>query len=134
LEFSDEGRLENIRRASEVAKVLVEAGVTVIASFLSPLKIHRDLARSKLKNKNFFEIYCSASLEVCERRDPKGHYVAARKGEIKNFTGVDAPYEKPQGPDLIVDTEETTIECGVQSVLSLVNVCNLTTKQLNKPP
>ena len=134
LDFSDAGRLENIRRASEVAKVLVDAGVTVIASFVSPLKIHRDLARSKFKNNNFFEIYCSASLEVCERRDPKGHYAAARRGEIKNFTGVDGVYEEPRAPELIVDTEETTIKCGVQSVLSLVNFCDLTTKRLNKPP
>ena len=116
LDFSDAGRLENIRRASEVAKVLVDAGVTVIASFVSPLKIHRDLARSKFKKNDFFEIYCSASLEVCERRDPKGHYEAARRGEIKNFTGVDGVYEEPRAADLIVDTEAVTIECAADQL------------------
>lgn len=116
LDFSDAGRLENIRRASEVAKVLVDAGVTVIASFVSPLKIHRDLARSKFKPNDFFEIYCSASLEVCERRDPKGHYAAARRGEIKNFTGVDASYEEPQGPDLVVEADVQTIECAADQL------------------
>lgn len=120
LDFSDAGRLENIRRASEVAKVLVDAGVTVIASFVSPLKIHRDLARSKFKNNNFFEIYCSASLEVCERRDPKGHYAAARRGEIKNFTGVDGVYEEPESPQLVVDTEILSIESACKYIINFL--------------
>ena len=120
LDFSDAGRLENIRRASEVAKVLVDAGVTVIASFVSPLKIHRELARSKFKKNDFFEIYCSASLEVCEGRDPKGHYAAARRGELEKFTGVGAPFEEPRAPSLTIDTAYSSVEESFSAIIDML--------------
>ncbi len=115
LGFSENDRSENIRRASEVASLMSKTGCIVIASFISPFQVDRDKARNVSKS-NFFEIYLSAALEICEERDPKGLYKKARSGVIKDFTGVDSAYEIPQSPDYMIDTGKDTIE---ESFLSL---------------
>tara|TARA_Y100001935_G_scaffold49923_1_gene41557 strand:+ start:1351 stop:2286 length:936 start_codon:yes stop_codon:yes gene_type:complete len=109
LGFSESDRSENIRRASEVASIMAKAGFIVIASFISPFQNDRDNARDVSGN-NFYEVYLSASLEICEKRDPKGLYKKARSGIIKDFTGVDSKYEVPQLPDFLIDTGKDTID------------------------
>lgn len=109
LGFSESDRSENIRRASEVASIMAKAGFIVIASFISPFQNDRDNARDVSGN-NFYEVYLSASLEVCEKRDPKGLYKKARSGIIKDFTGVDSIYEVPKSPDFLIDTGKDTPE------------------------
>ncbi len=117
LGFSDADREENIRRISEVSKLFLDAGVIVLTAFVSPFRLDRDKAR-KLVNKNdFVEIYCSASLEVCEDRDIKGLYAKARQGKIKDFTGISSPYEAPENPDLNIDTGTKDLEDCVQDVI-----------------
>jgi adenylylsulfate kinase len=105
LGFSADDRAENIRRIGEVAKLFTDAGVIVIASFISPYQRDRDAVRALMPPGDFVEIYVKVSLETAEKRDPKGLYKKARAGEIKNFTGLDDPYEAPQNPELVVDTE-----------------------------
>lgn len=103
--FSEEDRRENIRRIGEVAKLLADAGVIVIASFVSPYRRDRDAVRAILPQNGFVEVYVKVSLATAERRDPKGLYKKARAGEIKGFTGIDDPYEAPQRPEVVLDTE-----------------------------
>ncbi len=109
LGFSHEDRTENIRRVGEVAALYAGAGMIAITAFISPYKDDRRRAR-KAAEPYFHEIYLSAKLEVCEKRDPKGHYKKARKGEIPDFTGVSAPYETPDNPQLVIDTGVMTVE------------------------
>jgi bifunctional enzyme CysN/CysC len=104
LGFSDADRVENIRRAMEVARLFVDAGLVVIVSFISPYRAERDLARSRFEKDEFVEIYVDASLEECERRDPKGLYAKARRGELANFTGIDSDYQPPEAPEIRLDT------------------------------
>jgi adenylyl-sulfate kinase len=112
LGFSPEDRTENIRRVAEVARLLMDAGVMVITAFISPYRDDRRLARSLVNEGEFVEVYVNAPLEVCEQRDPKGLYKKARAGEIANFTGVSAPYEPPDRPELVVHTDkQTPAEC-----------------------
>jgi bifunctional enzyme CysN/CysC len=112
LGFSPEDRTENIRRVAEVARLLMDAGVMVITAFISPYRDDRRLARSLVNEGEFVEVYVNAPLEVCERRDPKGLYKKARAGQIANFTGVSAPYEPPDRPELVVHTDkQTPAEC-----------------------
>ena len=112
LGFSPEDRTENIRRVAEVARLLMDAGVLVITAFISPYRDDRRLARSLVNDGEFVEVYVNAPLEVCEQRDPKGLYKKARAGEIANFTGISAPYEPPDQPDLVVHTDkQTPAEC-----------------------
>ncbi len=112
LGFSPEDRTENIRRVAEVARLLMDAGVLVITAFISPYRDDRRLARSLVNEGEFVEVYINAPLEVCEQRDPKGLYKKARAGEIANFTGVSAPYEPPDRPELVVHTDkQTPAEC-----------------------
>jgi adenylylsulfate kinase len=120
LTFSDDGRKENIRRIGEVAKLMVEAGIIAITAFISPFKKDRNLVRELLPQGGFVEIYCKASLEVCESRDVKGLYRRARAGEIKNYTGIDSPYEAPGHPELIIDTENESLEGSVVKVINLL--------------
>ena len=108
LGFDAADRSENIRRAAEVAKLLVEAGLLVIVATISPLEADRQLARSILRASPFVEVFIDTPLEVAERRDPKGLYALVRQGRLNSFTGVDAPYEAPQHPDVRIDT--TTVE------------------------
>jgi bifunctional enzyme CysN/CysC len=104
LGFSEADRVENIRRAMEVARLFVDAGLVVIVSFISPYRAERDLARSRFEPDEFVEIYVDASLEECERRDPKGLYAKARRRELVNFTGVDSEYQPPEAPEIRLDT------------------------------
>lgn len=104
LGFSKEDRHENIRRAGEVASLMANVGYIVIAAFITPLEIDREIARNSCSN-NFYEVFISASIEECESRDPKGLYKKARSGKIKQFTGIDSDYEVPKNPDLLIDTE-----------------------------
>src|SRR5687767_1655060 len=105
LSFSEADRAENIRRVGEVAKLFTEAGVIVLASFISPYRRDREAVRANLAVGDFVEIYVKVSVEAAEKRDPKGLYKKAREGQIKGFTGIDDPYEAPDRPELIVDTE-----------------------------
>jgi adenylylsulfate kinase len=118
LTFSNDDRKENIRRIGEAAKLMMEAGVIAITAFISPFKKDRNLVRQLLPQGDFVEIYCKASLETCESRDVKGLYKRARAGEIKNYTGIDSPYEAPNNPELVIDTEGEPLE---ESVIKVIN-------------
>lgn len=119
LGFSPEDRNENIRRIGEVSRLLYDAGLIVLTAFISPFRRDRELARSLLPPGGFYEIYVRCPLEVCEQRDPKGLYKKARQGLINDFTGIDSPYEPPDSPDLLLDTETCTIDQCVDQVLRL---------------
>jgi len=110
LGFESKDREENIRRIGELAKLFVEAGTIVLTAFVSPFRRDRDRARGLLLHGDFFEIYCHCPIEVCEQRDPKGHYKGAREGRIRDFTGVSAPYEEPSNPELVLRTDQLSIE------------------------
>ncbi len=120
LGFTDRDRVENIRRVSEVAKLMVDAGLMVIVSFISPFRSEREMARNLMEEGEFFEIFVDTPLDVCEARDPKGLYVKARRGEIPNFTGIDSPYEAPGDPDLRIDTTRLSAEEAAESVVQLL--------------
>ena len=117
LGFTAEDRQENLRRIAEVAKLFVESGAVVIASFISPLKKDRELIKGIIGEEDFREVFVNTSLEECERRDVKGLYKKARAGEIKNFTGIDAPYENPENPDLEIKTEEENLEEAIKRIV-----------------
>ncbi len=122
LGFSPEDRDENIRRISEVAGLFADAGVITLTAFISPYQKLRDFCRSLLPKDRFFEIHCKATLTTCEQRDPKGLYKKARAGEIKQFTGIDAPYEEPKNPEIILDTDKYNVEeCADQVITALQN-------------
>lgn len=110
LGFSPEDREENIRRIGEVSKLFADAGLLTMTAFISPYRKDRDLARQLLNHKEFIEVYTTVPLEVAEQRDPKGLYKKARAGEIKEFTGISAPYEEPINPELTIDTSKLSLE------------------------
>lgn len=118
LGFSDEDRLENIRRIAEVSKLFLNCGLVTINSFVSPTEDLRTLARDIIGDENFFQVYIKASVEACEKRDVKGLYAKARRGEIKDFTGISAPFDVPVNCQLVVDTEKLSIEESVQHILA----------------
>jgi len=120
LTFSDNDRKENIRRIGEVAKLMIEAGVIAMTAFISPFKKDRNLVRQLLPQGDFIEIYCKASLEICESRDVKGLYKRARAGEIKNYTGIDSSYEAPDNPELIIDTDSELLQDSVAKVIDFL--------------
>lgn len=120
LGFSEADRHENIRRVGEVAKLMMEAGLIVLAAFISPYRRDREAVRHLVPHGDFLEIYCRARLEICEARDVKGLYRKARAGEIKNYTGIDSPYEEPLNPELIVDTGNDPLGVCVARVLGLL--------------
>ena len=122
LGFSETGRTENIRRISEVSKLMLESGLIVMTAFISPIKKDRNEARKLISSGDFIEIYCKASLETCENRDVKGLYKRARAGEITNYTGIDSPYEVPENPELIVDTDKQSLEESVSSILNFLEL------------
>jgi bifunctional enzyme CysN/CysC len=127
LGFTEAERVENIRRAMEVARLFVDAGLIVIVAFISPYRAERDLARSRFEPDEFVEIHVDASLEECERRDPKGLYAKARRGELVNFTGIDSDYEPPKAPEIHVDTvARSPYEC-VDLILSYLESNGLNT-------
>ncbi|MEA3458953.1 MAG: adenylyl-sulfate kinase [Candidatus Thermoplasmatota archaeon] len=117
LGFSPEARKENIRRISEVANLFADAGIITITAFISPYAKDRDFCRELAGDGRFLEIFAKAALETCEKRDPKGMYKKARAGEIKDFTGIDAPYEEPEDPEMIVDTDKETVDESAEKVL-----------------
>lgn len=118
LGFSEADRIENIRRVGEIAKLFLEAGVIVLTAFISPFRADRDKVRNLLGNQDFIEIYCECPLSVCEERDVKGLYRKARKGEIKEFTGISSPYEEPEQAELSINTASQSIEAGVEQILT----------------
>ncbi len=121
LGFSDEARVENIRRIGETAKLFVDAGLIVMTAFISPFRTERELARNLVEDDEFIEVHVSASLDVCEERDPKGLYKKARAGEIPNFTGIGSAYEAPENPDMLIDTGTNDVAtCAEQLVDYLV--------------
>ena len=120
LGFSPDDRAENIRRAGEVAALLRDAGVVVLASFISPYRRDRDRARRLHPDGAFVEVFVDASLEVCERRDPKGLYAKARSGAIADLTGLSAPYEKPEAAELHIDTSADDVPTAAAAVVAVV--------------
>ena len=117
LGFSDQDREENIRRIGEVAKLFLDAGVIVLTAFVSPFRADRERARKLVKEGDFIEIYCSANLKVCEERDTKGLYAKARKGDIKDFTGISSPYEVPDNPELLIETGSLNLDLCVEKIV-----------------
>ncbi len=122
LGFSEEDRRENIRRVAEVAKLFVDTGIITIAAFVSPTEELRQLAENIIGKDDFKEIFISTPIEECERRDVKGLYARARRGEVKNFTGISAPFEAPKHPALSIDTSKMPLEESVKMLLNFLNV------------
>ena len=120
LGFSEEDRKENIRRAGEICRLLYDAGLIVITSFISPFKADRHAVRKLFPEGKFVEVYIKASLEVCEKRDTKGLYRKARNGEIKNFTGINSPYEEPLSPELVIDSEKEDAKKSLSRLLEFL--------------
>jgi len=120
LDFSENGRTENIRRISEVSKLMLESGLIVMTAFISPFNKDRNEARKLISDDDFIEIYCKATLETCEERDVKGLYKKARAGEIKNYTGIDSPYEAPENSELIIDTDNETLNDSVLKIIKFL--------------
>ena len=120
LTFSQEDRTENIRRIAEVSSLLIDAGLVVLSAFVSPYKKDRMMVKSKIKDVNFIEIFIDTPLEECIKRDTKGLYAKAKKGLIKDFTGINAPYEEPENPNLRIDTTKITINEAVHMILNII--------------
>ena len=125
LGFSDEDREENIRRIGEVANLFMNAGIITITAFVSPFNNDRNKVRNIIGSKDFIEVYCSADIDVCERRDTKGLYKKARLGEIKEFTGISSPYEAPVNPEIVVDTGTLNLNDSVVEVINYLREQNL---------
>ena len=125
LGFSDEDREENIRRIGEVANLFMNAGIITITAFVSPFNNDRNKVRNIIGSKDFIEVYCSADIDVCERRDTKGLYKKARLGEIKEFTGISSPYEAPVNPEIVVDTGTLNLNDSVEEVVNYLREQNL---------
>jgi len=121
LGFLDEDRKENLRRVAEVARLMVDAGLIVIAAFISPFRVDRQMARGLFEADEFIEVFVDTPLDVAEQRDSKGLYKLARSGKVKNFTGIDAPYEAPEKPELVIDTDTLNIEQSAGAVLKLLD-------------
>ena len=120
LGFSAEDRIENIRRIAEIGKLFVQTGVVTLACFVSPTNDIRQMARKIVGKEDFLEVYISTPIEECERRDVKGLYARARKGEVKNFTGISAPFEAPVSPDIDIDTSKIPLEESVRTLTELI--------------
>jgi adenylylsulfate kinase len=117
LGFSEEDRTENIRRIGEVSKLFVDSGQFVLTAFISPFRADRQIVRDLLEEGEFIEVYIKCPIEECEVRDPKGLYDKARKGIIKDFTGIDSPYEEPEQPEIILESDQYSIEECVEQVI-----------------
>lgn len=120
LGFSETDRVENIRRIAEVSKLFIDSGIITIAAFISPNNDIREMAAEIIGADDFLEVFISTPLEACEKRDVKGLYAKARRGEIKNFTGISAPFEAPEHPALSLDTSKLTVEESVKQLLELI--------------
>lgn len=122
LGFSDNDRNENLRRAAEVSSLMVDAGLLVLAGFITPNEAQRKLIRRKFKDEQFIEIFISTPLDICEKRDIKGLYKKARDGKINNFTGISSPFECPQNADLTIDTSDKSISECLSTIISFLNL------------
>ena len=122
LGFSNADRIENIRRAAEVAKLMVDAGIVVLAAFISPFRSEREMARSLFEDGEFVEIFVDVPLSLAEQRDPKGLYKKARLGKIPNFTGIGCAYEKPCSPDIMVSSDSQTVDASVAHILNKIEL------------
>jgi len=120
LSFDEQGRIENIRRIGEVSKLMLDAGLLVLTAFISPFRSDRTLVRELVGQDRFIEVFADCPIEICEQRDVKGLYKKARKGEIKNFTGIDSPYEPPLNADIIVKTAEMKLNDSLDLLLEKV--------------
>jgi bifunctional enzyme CysN/CysC len=125
LGFTEADRIENIRRIGEVSKLMVDAGLIVLVSFISPFRAERDLARSLIGDDRFCEVYVDAPIEVAEARDPKGLYAKARSGQLPNFTGVDSPYEPPEDPEVRIDTTSTPPADAARSIVATLQAMGI---------
>lgn len=124
LGFSDEDRTENIRRIGEVSKLFVDSGQVVLTAFISPFQSDRKIVRDLLEEDEFIEVFVKCPIEECEKRDPKGLYEKARAGIIKDFTGINSPYEEPAKPEIVIDTSENTIEECVEQIVAYLKTKN----------
>lgn len=120
LTFTDEGRVENIRRIGEVGKLMLDAGLVVLSAFISPFEADRNQVKKIVGAENYFEVFVDTPLEICEQRDVKGLYKKARAGEVKNFTGIDSPYETPKHPDIRIETDKISIEDAVDKLFESI--------------
>ncbi|OGU16168.1 MAG: adenylyl-sulfate kinase [Geobacteraceae bacterium GWC2_53_11] len=125
LGFSEADRVENIRRVGEVARLMANAGLIVITAFISPYRSEREIVRNLMPAGEFVEVYVSTPLAICEQRDPKGIYRKARSGEIPNFTGISAPYEEPQAPEIMLDTTDKTVDEAAGIVVAFLKSYNV---------
>jgi len=128
LGFSAQDREENIRRIGHVARLFIDAGVVVLTAFISPYKKDRETVRSLVGSDEFVEIYAKCPLEICERRDTKGLYEKARRGVVKQFTGIDDPYEEPEHPEIILETDKVDLEQCVEDVLNFLEARGLVSR------
>jgi len=122
LAFSEQDRNENIRRVGEVANLMVDSGLIVLTAFISPFKENRRIVRGMLKEGEFIEVFIDTPIDECEKRDPKGLYKKARAGEIKNFTGIDSPYEAPRGAEIVIKNIDISIEAAANQVMEFLEV------------
>ncbi len=120
LDFSEEGRHENLRRIGEIAKLFLDAGIIVIAAFVSPFESDRKKIKQLVGEENYLEVFVDCPLSICEERDVKGLYAKARKGLIKNFTGIDSPYERPKNADLVIKSDQMEVEEAIAKILKLI--------------
>lgn len=120
LSFTDGGRIENIRRIGEVSKLMLDSGIIVLSAFISPFKTDRAQVREIVGAQNYIEVFVDTPLEVCEQRDVKGLYKKARAGEIKNFTGIDSPYEKPEKADVVIPTHQMSVDDSLDLLLKFI--------------
>lgn len=120
LSFTDEGRIENIRRIGEVSKLFLDAGVIVLSAFISPFRADREQVKTIVGGENYIEVFVDAPIEVCEQRDVKGLYKKARAGEVKNFTGIDSPYESPEAPDVHIPTHQLAVEESIGKLMKVL--------------
>lgn len=120
LGFTDEDRVENIRRIGEVAKLMLDAGVVVLSAFISPFKSDRAQVKEIIGPENYIEVFVDAPLEICEQRDVKGLYKKARAGEVKNFTGIDSPYETPDAPDIVIPTGTLSVDKSIDRLMEII--------------
>lgn len=121
LDFSPESRTENIRRIAEISNLFIDSGIVVLSAFVSPYKKDRISIKNTVGNSNFVEVFIDTSIKECERRDVKGLYEKARQGLIKDFTGISAPYEKPDNPDVEIKTEELSIDKAVEKIIKKIS-------------
>ncbi len=120
LDFSDESRKENIRRIAEVSRLFLDAGTIVLTAFITPFAKEREMIRKLIGAENYVEVFVNCPIEECEKRDVKGLYAKARRGEIKNFTGIDSPFEEPTNADVIIESHKISVEEGVEAIYKVV--------------